>query len=327
MATKSNSMFKINQIAKDLGVKPKELTNELESLGISIKSNSATLETDEVNLLFGQLTAKASIKDIDGYMKGKTGITLPESPEKRAAREEAEAKAKAEAEARAKAEAEAKAKAEAEATVEEPAESAEPTPAVEEKGFKLTNAKNAKEILPQIATRRKRKLLYTPKDVLVETSCPIDVEGKKNDEGIKVKNIIDAEIKEGLKLGYLDKYDGLKMSELKEEYENDTVYEIADQEFKKMGLLLDGDKVKVYVFDWTGDALHHVGYLPKEQADIVTPYLKDMEKYSFDLSGIITGGKSKTITKDAKTGKITVTKGKDGNYGIDLDITILNRKD
>ena len=260
------------------------------------------------------------------------------------AKAEAEAKAKAEAEAKAKAEAEAKAKAEAEAKAKAEADTVESAPAteeadeqaeseaeapapVEEKGFKLTIPANAKEILPHVATRRQRKLIYTPKDVLLETSCPIDTENKKNEEGIKVKNILEAEIKEGLKLGYLDKYDGLKMSELKEEYENDTVYEIAEQEFKKMGLLLDGDKVKVYVFDWTGDGLHHIGYLASEQAEMVIPYLKDMDKYSFDLSGIITGGKSKTITKDEKTGKITVTKGKDGNYGVDLDITVLNRKD
>ena len=117
------------------------------------------------------------------------------------------------------------------------------------------------------------------------------------------------------------------MSELKEEYENDTVYELAEQEFKKMGLLLVGDKVKVYVFDWTGNSLLHFGYLPEEQAQAVIPYLVDMDKYSFDLCGLITGGKCMTITKDPKSGKITVSKGKDGNYGIDLDITILNRKD
>ena len=254
------------------------------------------------------------------------------------AKAEAEAKAKAEAEAKAKAEAEAKAKAEAEAQpapeeepaaeecVEEAEEASEPAP-VEEKGFKLTNAKDAEEILPRIATKRARKLIYVPKDVIFETTCTIDVEGKKNDEGIKVKNILEAEIKEGLKLGYLDKYDGLKMSELKEEYENDTVYELAEQEFKKMGLLLVGDKVKVYVFDWTGNSLHHIGYLPEEQAQAVIPYLVDMDKYSFDLCGLITGGKCKTITKDPKSGKITVSKGKDGNYGVHLDITIINRKD
>ena len=164
---------------------------------------------------------------------------------------EAEAKAKAEEEARLRAEAEAKAKAEeeakaaAQASTEAPVEEvteevAEPAPA-EEKGFKLTNAKDADEILPRIATKRARKLIYVPKDVIFETTCTIDVENKKNDEGIKVKNILEAEIKEGLKLGYLDKYDGLKMSEIKEEYENDTIYELAEQEFKKMGLLLDGN--------------------------------------------------------------------------------------
>ena len=89
----------------------------------------------------------------------------------------------------------------------------------------------------------------------------------------------------------------------------------------------DLSKVKVFLFDWTGNGLHHVGYLAPEQNEMLIPYLKDMDKYSFDLSGIITGGKSKTITKDEKTGKITVTKGKDGNYGIDLDITVLTRKD
>ncbi len=246
---------------------------------------------------------------------------------------EAEAKAKAEEEARIKAEAEAKAKAEEEiaatavATAEEVVEEPVKDPVAEEKGFKLTNAKNAAEILPRIATKRARKLIYTPKDVIFEGTCTIEVEGKKNDEGIKVKNILDAEIKEGLKLGYLDKYDGLKMSEIKEEYENDTIYELADQEFKKMGLLLDGDKVKVYLFDWTGNGLHHIGYLPADLAEKVIPYLADMDKYSFDLCGLITGGKCKTITKDPKTGKISVSKGKDGNYGVDLDVTILNRKD
>ena len=258
-----------------------------------------------------------------------------------------EARLQAEAEAKAKAEEEARLQAEAEAVIEAPVETpaeeakeepteeaneestveaTEPAP-VEEKGFKLTNAKDADEILPRIATKRARKLIYVPKDVIFETTCTIDVEGKKNDEGIKVKNILEAEIKEGLKLGYLDKYDGLKMSEIKEEYENDTIYELAEQEFKKMGLLLDGSKVKVYVFDWTGNGLHHIGYLTAEAAEQVIPYLQDMDKYSFDLCGLITGGKCKTITKDPKSGKITVSKGKDGNYGVDLDITILNRKD
>jgi len=124
MATKSNSMFKVSQIAKDLGVKPKELQGTLEELGIEAKSNSSTLEADEMNLFFEHMTEGARIKDIDGYMNGKTKISLPESPEEREKRvaAEAEAKAKAEAEAKAKAEAEAKAKAEAEAKAKAEAE-------------------------------------------------------------------------------------------------------------------------------------------------------------------------------------------------------------
>ena len=127
MATKSNSMFRISQLAKDLGLKTKELTEKLNELGVSTKNTSASLEPDEVNLLFESLSKDSEIKDIDGYLRGKTVITLPESPEESATRlkqekAEAEAKAKAEAEAKAKAEAEAKAKAEAEAKAKAKAE-------------------------------------------------------------------------------------------------------------------------------------------------------------------------------------------------------------
>ena len=127
MATKSNSMFRISQLAKDLGLKTKELTEKLNELGVSTKNTSASLEPDEVNLLFESLSKDSEIKDIDGYLHGKTVITLPESPEESATRlkrekAEAEAKAKAEAEAKAKAEAEAKAKAEAEAKAKAEAE-------------------------------------------------------------------------------------------------------------------------------------------------------------------------------------------------------------
>ncbi len=214
----------------------------------------------------------------------------------------------------------------AEAVQTESAPEEKPAPKAEEKS-KLDPTENA-DLLSRIATKRARKLIYAPKEAICEvTGIKIDVDGKKNDKGVKVKDILEAEIKEGLKLGYLDKYDGLKASEIKEEYENDTVWEIAEQEFKKMGLLLDGDKIKVYVFDWTGTGCHHIGYIPEDKTAELIPYLKDMDKYSFDLDGIITGGKSKTVTKDEKTGKITITKGKDGGYGVDLDVTVINRKD
>ena len=252
-----------------------------------------------------------------------------EKAAKEAAEKAAAEKAAKEAAEKAAAEKAAKEAAEQAAAEQTTTESAEPAAeaAPQEKGFKLTAPAYSAEVLPQLAMKRGRKLIYTPKEVIYESSCTIDVANKKNDEGIKVKNILEAEIKEGLKLGYLDKYDGLKSSEMKEEYENDTIYEIADQEFKKAALRKEGDKVKVYIFDWTGTGFHHIGFLPQNICDEMDKYLTEVDKYSFDICGIITGGKYKTITKDEKTGKFTISKGKDSDYGVDIDITVVKRKD
>ncbi|MBR1867393.1 MAG: hypothetical protein IJ800_02300 [Clostridia bacterium] len=193
--------------------------------------------------------------------------------------------------------------------------------------FKLTAPDNLDEILSGICMKRGRKLIYRPNEAIFELSTTVLGTDKNNEEKIKIKNILDAEIKQGVKLGYLDKFDGLKTSELKEEYENDTVYEFAEQEFKRTGLFYDGKKVKVYVFDWDLKACHHVGYVSDESAELLIPYLVDREKYSFDVNGIITGGKFKKFVKDEESGKITIEKGNDGKLGVELDITILNRKD
>jgi len=107
MAKQSNSMFRITQLAKDLGLKPKDLVGRLEEIGVSVKSNSATLEADEVNLLFEQLSGSARIRDIDGYIAGRTAITVPESPDIRTAREAKEAAEREAAEAKKRAEEEA----------------------------------------------------------------------------------------------------------------------------------------------------------------------------------------------------------------------------
>ncbi len=93
MASKTAPMFRVNQLSKDLGMKTKELTTTLDEIGIKGKGSSAVLEPDEVNLLFEHLTKKNQIKDIDGYMGGKTYIKLPDSPEKIAAKEAAEKEA------------------------------------------------------------------------------------------------------------------------------------------------------------------------------------------------------------------------------------------
>ena len=68
------SMFKVNQLAKDLGMKNKEILTKMESSGVSVKSYMATLEPDEFNVFFDELTRENQIKDLDGYLSGKTRI-------------------------------------------------------------------------------------------------------------------------------------------------------------------------------------------------------------------------------------------------------------
>ena len=202
----------------------------------------------------------------------------------------------------------------------------EPEEDKSKQAFKLTLPENYDEICQVICTKRGRKLIYKPNEVLFEGSYKVLGTDKKNEEGIKVKDILDAEIKEGLKQGYLDTFDGLKTSEIKEEYENDIVYELAEQEFRKMGIVLDNGKLKVYVYDWDRKGMHHIGFIDENEASETVKYFEDKENYSFDICGIITGGKGKRVTKDEK-GKIKITKEKGDPIGVELDVTIIKRKD
>ena len=209
----------------------------------------------------------------------------------------------------------------------ETAEEEKPAEKAEKEVFKLTTPANQDDILSRICVKRGRKLIYRPNEIIFNCTAAVTGTDKNNEEGIKVKSILDEEIKQGVKLGYIDKYDGLKMSEIKEEYENDVVYEYAEQEFKRVGLVLDGEKVKVYVYDWDMKALHHIGFVDQANVADLKPYLEDKEKYSFDVCGLITGGKFRKVIKDEATGKVTVEKGNDGKLGVELDISVINRKD
>ena len=209
----------------------------------------------------------------------------------------------------------------------EAAEEEKPAEKPEKEAFKLTAPANQDDILSKICVKRGRKLIYRPNEIIFNCTAAVIGTDNDNEEGIKVKNILDEEIKQGVKLGYIDKYDGLKMSEIKEEYENDVVYEYAEQEFKRVGLVLEGEKVKVYVYDWDMKALHHIGFVDQANVADLKPYLENRDKYSFDVCGLITGGKFRKVVKDEATGKITVEKGNDGKLGVELDISIVDRKD
>ncbi len=137
----ANPQFKVNQLAKDLGIKSKDIVDLLSDKGIVVK-NQAALEDREFDIFLDTLTRQNQIKDIDSYIFGDTYIPSALAEAKAAeekakaeaeakARAEAEAKAKAEAEAKARAEAEAKAKAEAKARAEAEARRAKPKTAQE----------------------------------------------------------------------------------------------------------------------------------------------------------------------------------------------------
>ncbi len=107
----ANPQFKVNQLAKDLGIKSKDIVDLLAQKGVVVTTQQ-TLESREFDIVLNSLTRQNQIKDIDSYIFGDTYIPSALAAAKEAA--EAEAKAKVEAEKKAKAEAEAKAKAEAE---------------------------------------------------------------------------------------------------------------------------------------------------------------------------------------------------------------------
>ena len=69
----ANPQFKVNQIAKDLGIKSKEIVDFFSQKGIAIKTQ-ATLEPKEFDLLMESLTKQNQIKDIDAYIDGDTYI-------------------------------------------------------------------------------------------------------------------------------------------------------------------------------------------------------------------------------------------------------------
>ena len=69
-----NPQFKINQMAKDMGLKSKELTDLLSDKGIGDVKSQKTLTEQEFNVLFQSLTEANQVDNINDYMDGKTCI-------------------------------------------------------------------------------------------------------------------------------------------------------------------------------------------------------------------------------------------------------------
>ena len=68
-----NPQFKVNKMAKDLGMKSKDLTNILAEHGVDVKTQR-TLEPHEFDVLFETLTRSHQISNIEDYLDGVTRI-------------------------------------------------------------------------------------------------------------------------------------------------------------------------------------------------------------------------------------------------------------
>ncbi len=69
-----NPQFKINQIAKDLGKKSKDIVDLLAGKGFDVKNTQKSLEAIEFDVLFDTLTKENQIVEIENYLDGVTYI-------------------------------------------------------------------------------------------------------------------------------------------------------------------------------------------------------------------------------------------------------------
>ena len=101
-----NPQFKINQMAKDMGLKSKELTDVLSAKGVADVKTQKALTEREFSLLLQSLTEANQVDNINDYMDGITRIPSKKAAEKAAAAKAAAEKAAAEKAAAEKAAAE-----------------------------------------------------------------------------------------------------------------------------------------------------------------------------------------------------------------------------
>ncbi len=81
------AQYKVNQFAKDLNLKSKDITDILESKNISVKSQ-ATLDPAQFAVLFEALTTSNQITGIEDYLDGITHIPSAKKAQKPEAKEE-----------------------------------------------------------------------------------------------------------------------------------------------------------------------------------------------------------------------------------------------
>ncbi len=93
-----NPQLRINQLAKDLSLKSKDILDIFEAAGLEGKTHMATLTPDEFSLLLWTLTEKRQVPNIDDYLDGLVVIKTKQQEAEARAVKEAEEKAKREQE-------------------------------------------------------------------------------------------------------------------------------------------------------------------------------------------------------------------------------------
>ena len=73
MAANQTNLLKLNQLAKDMNMKTKDVVSVLEGKGIAAKSQKP-LEPAEFEVLFNALTLENQITNIEDYLDGITYI-------------------------------------------------------------------------------------------------------------------------------------------------------------------------------------------------------------------------------------------------------------
>ena len=108
--------YKVNQFAKDLGIKTKDVQDVLAQKGLEVKTQTA-LSPEEFGVLFDSLTRANQLDNIGDYLDGVTYIPSRKKDEKTAPKTEDKPQAKAEVKTEVKVEPKAEVKAEPKAEI------------------------------------------------------------------------------------------------------------------------------------------------------------------------------------------------------------------
>ncbi len=82
MAANQKNQTRVSNIAKDFGMKNKDILDLLTAAGMEGKSHSTVLSADEFGLVMNEISQRSLVDNLDDYMDGKIKLNLPESAKK-----------------------------------------------------------------------------------------------------------------------------------------------------------------------------------------------------------------------------------------------------